>query len=243
MGRDGGFDAALGGHAGVIRRLSLYRLRQVEVADAIDLLRPWVYFYLALPLSFFMGVVAFLTNPFRQVPYPAGDLSGQGLNPLLQNPYMLIHPPLLYAGLNGLVLPYAFALASLTCQARLLDRRIKNRQNNNGRIGNGLSVNGRINLLSWDYDWVVHTRKVTLFAWGALTIGIVLGGYGAHLELGWGGFWACGISRECFVLSVVDCYCFLHSSLLSIRQTASKCRRLPSLGFVVSANRFWHIFD
>lgn len=44
-----------------------------------------------------------LTNP----------LDGQGLNPLLRHPGMIIHPPMLYLGFVGLVIPYAFAMAAL----------------------------------------------------------------------------------------------------------------------------------
>ncbi len=62
--------------------------------------------------GFFLTVVLFFTNPFR-----LGGSSlindGNGLNPLLQNPSMLIHPPMLYAGFTGLLVPFAFCLAAL----------------------------------------------------------------------------------------------------------------------------------
>jgi cytochrome c-type biogenesis protein CcmF len=52
------------------------------------------------------------TNPFEtyltQVP-----TDGRGLNPLLQNPYMVIHPPSLYVGFIGMTIPFAFGLAAL----------------------------------------------------------------------------------------------------------------------------------
>jgi len=38
---------------------------------------------------------------------------GQGLNPLLQDPMMVIHPPMLYLGFVGMVVPFAFAIAAL----------------------------------------------------------------------------------------------------------------------------------
>ena len=39
--------------------------------------------------------------------------NGQGLNPLLQNFYMIIHPPMLYLGFVSFVIPFAFAFAAL----------------------------------------------------------------------------------------------------------------------------------
>ena len=66
-----------------------------------------------------LGFFAFLliaSNPFARVePAP---LEGNGLNPLLQDPGLAFHPPLLYAGYVGLSLTFAFAVAAL------LDRRV-----------------------------------------------------------------------------------------------------------------------
>jgi cytochrome c-type biogenesis protein CcmF len=62
--------------------------------------------------DFFIYLVVFEKNPFDTflVSQPA---TGQGLNPLLQNPYMVAHPPSLYAGFVGLTIPYAFAMGAL----------------------------------------------------------------------------------------------------------------------------------
>ena len=63
-----------------------------------------------LTRSFFALLLCFVASPFvTQVP-PA---DGVGLNPSLQNPYMLAHPPLLYLGYVGLTVPFAFAMAAL----------------------------------------------------------------------------------------------------------------------------------
>ena len=53
----------------------------------------------------------FLSNPFLRL-VPAA-LEGKDLNPLLQDPGMVFHPPLLYMGYVGFVVPFAFALAAL----------------------------------------------------------------------------------------------------------------------------------
>ena len=52
----------------------------------------------------------FVASPFDTQPPPA---DGAGLNPSLQNPYMLAHPPLLYLGYVGLTVPFAFAMGAL----------------------------------------------------------------------------------------------------------------------------------
>ncbi|MDY0978820.1 heme lyase CcmF/NrfE family subunit [Stenotrophomonas sp. CFBP8994] len=61
-----------------------------------------------------LGFIAFLfftSNPFaRLLPAP---LEGRDLNPLLQDPGLIIHPPMLYIGYVGFAVPFAFAIAAL----------------------------------------------------------------------------------------------------------------------------------
>jgi cytochrome c-type biogenesis protein CcmF len=61
---------------------------------------------------FFLLLVNFAANPFAMT---VGNLppDGNGLNPLLQYPEMVIHPPMLYLGYVGFTVPFAFALAAL----------------------------------------------------------------------------------------------------------------------------------
>ena len=60
---------------------------------------------------FFLLLVAFVANPFGMMSTVAAD--GNGLNPLLQYPEMVIHPPMLYLGYVGFSVPFAFALSAL----------------------------------------------------------------------------------------------------------------------------------
>ena len=60
---------------------------------------------------FFLVLLNFSTNPFERLPLPPED--GRGLNPLLQNYWMVIHPPTLYLGYVGFTVPFAFASAAL----------------------------------------------------------------------------------------------------------------------------------
>ncbi|MFM2404352.1 MAG: cytochrome c-type biosis protein CcmF [Pseudomonadota bacterium] len=107
------------------------------------------------------------SNPFRRL-MPAPD-EGQDLNPLLQDPGMVLHPPLLYLGYVGLVVAFAFAIAAL------LDEDLQ------GDPARTRQAWGR---------WARAARPWTLLAWSALTLGIALGSWWAYHELGWGGWWA-----------------------------------------------------
>ncbi len=94
-----------------------------------DLL-PWVIAVSLGTQAFFLLLTLFFANPFARLftdatgqlsaaifqpagllPYRAPD--GQGLNPLLRHPGMIIHPPMLYLGFVGLVIPYSYAMAAL----------------------------------------------------------------------------------------------------------------------------------
>ncbi len=59
----------------------------------------------------FLAFLIFTSNPFaRLIPAP---LEGRDLNPLLQDPGLIIHPPMLYLGYVGFSVPFAFAVAAL----------------------------------------------------------------------------------------------------------------------------------
>src|SRR5438105_187169 len=70
----------------------------------------WVVPTLGLVGTFFALLLVFVASPFATQVAPA---DGAGLNPSLQNPYMMIHPPLLYLGYVGLTIPFAFAAGAL----------------------------------------------------------------------------------------------------------------------------------
>ena len=73
---------------------------------------PYVVAIISVVQMFFVFLMIIHKNPFAtyltEIP-----TDGRGLNPLLQNPYMVIHPPALYTGFVGMTIPYAFAMAAL----------------------------------------------------------------------------------------------------------------------------------
>jgi cytochrome c-type biogenesis protein CcmF len=78
----------------------------------------WVVPVLGLVGTFFAVLLVFVASPFAT---QAAAADGAGLNPSLQNPYMAIHPPMLYLGYVGLTIPFAFAMGALL--ARRTDER------------------------------------------------------------------------------------------------------------------------
>ena len=91
---------------------------------------PWVTVVVLTTLAFFLLLAIFFENPFTRLwLMPTGDIveklfrpagatiftpaDGQGLNPLLRHPGMIIHPPMQYLGFVAFVIPYAFAIAAL----------------------------------------------------------------------------------------------------------------------------------
>ncbi|MBU6349084.1 MAG: heme lyase CcmF/NrfE family subunit [Chloroflexi bacterium] len=74
-------------------------------------LMPYVNAMLLVSSLFFLTLLVFATDPFKRVGFLPPD--GQGLNPLLQNFWMIIHPVMLYLGYVGMAVPFAFAVGAL----------------------------------------------------------------------------------------------------------------------------------
>jgi cytochrome c-type biogenesis protein CcmF len=75
-------------------------------------LLPYTVTVLMAIADFFLFVIVFFKNPFDTYLMDIPTV-GKGLNPLLQNAYMVTHPPSLYTGFVGMSIPFAFALAAL----------------------------------------------------------------------------------------------------------------------------------
>ncbi len=72
---------------------------------------PWVIAFIAFTDAFFFSLLIFISGPFTLLAQT--PLEGVGLNPLLQDPGMFIHPVTQYLGYVGFTVPFAFALAAL----------------------------------------------------------------------------------------------------------------------------------
>ena len=74
-------------------------------------LLPYVAGVTSAVTAFFVCTMIFAANPFERLAFTPAD--GRGLNPQLQNPGMMIHPPMLYLGYISITIPFAFAVAAL----------------------------------------------------------------------------------------------------------------------------------
>ncbi len=100
----------------------------------------------AMIITAFIAFVLFTSNPFERL-FPT-PMNGEGLNPLLQDPGLAIHPPFLYLGYVGFSIPFSFAVAGLVL----------------GRVD---SVWGRL-VRPWALiAWVFLTIGIALGAWWA----------------------------------------------------------------------------
>lgn len=158
--------------------LFAYRKRLDPFYDAVAMV-------VASVMIFFTGLLSFVCSPFRILATPPPD--GMGLNPLLQDPGMMIHPPILYTGYVGFIIPFGFAIAVL-----LLNRS--------------------------GTRWIEEVRRWTLFCWGFLGVGILLGARWAYIELGWGGYWGWDPVENASLMPWLVGTAFLHSVMIEQRR-------------------------
>src|SRR5688572_13972595 len=115
-------------------------------------------------------------------------VDGRGPNPLLQNHVLVAFHPPI------LYLGYVgFTIPFAFAIAALVT----------GRVGEG---------------WLVETRRWTMFAWGFLTVGIVLGSWWSYEVLGWGGFWAWDPVENASFLPWLTGTAFVHSVMVQERR-------------------------
>lgn len=168
----------------IFAAIEMYRIRNLNSSY-----KSVILFTMVITSSFFLLLTTFVTNPFAELPFTRAD--GLGMNPLLQNPGMIYHPPTLYLGFVGITLPLGHALASMV---------VKDMSN----------------------YWVKSTRSWAIISWVFLTIGIVLGGQWAYVELGWGGYWAWDPVENASLLPWITLTAFVHSAIIYERKNRLK---------------------
>ena len=119
---------------------------------------------------------------------PPPGFDGPGPNPLLQNNLLVAYHPPMLY-LGFVGFTVPFAFAI----AALVT----------GRVGEG---------------WLLETRRWTLFAWGFLTAGIILGAWWSYQVLGWGGYWAWDPVENASFLPWLTGTAFLHSVMVQERR-------------------------
>ncbi|MFB6267536.1 MAG: cytochrome c biogenesis protein CcsA [Halodesulfurarchaeum sp.] len=118
----------------------------------------------AIALAF--SLMSVVRTPFEPLTLSAGRFvwGPSGLNPLLINPYMGIHPPVTFAGYALTVVPFAIAIAHLVQRLR-----------------------GKPGLFK---RWLPRTMAWLRLSWIFLTAAVALGAIWSYNTLGWGGLWA-----------------------------------------------------
>ena len=164
--------------------LSIYSLIMIfQNRNRYHRMMPWVLCVILTVQLFFLILTNFITNPFEPTNADFVIANGLGLNPLLQNLTMAIHPPVLYLGFVGFTIPFAFTFAALLT-------------NEKGSL------------------WVRSIRRWSLVTWLALSCGIILGGWWAYQELGWGGYWAWDPVENASFMPWLTGTAFLHSIII-----------------------------
>jgi cytochrome c-type biogenesis protein CcmF len=112
-------------------------------------LAPIILATLMSVVMFYAVLMLFSANPFAT---NAGGAvtDGEGLNPLLQNYWMAIHPPMLYLGMTGWVVPFAFVIAALVT-GRLSDEWVKGARRFTLFAFVALAVGNTLGML-WSYE-------------------------------------------------------------------------------------------
>lgn len=77
---------------------------------------------------------------------------------------------------------------------------------------------GALILRRMDAEWIKLTRRWTITAWLFLTLGNIIGGWWAYLELGWGGYWAWDPVENASFLPWLTVSAFLHSVMIQERK-------------------------
>ncbi|OQY24794.1 MAG: hypothetical protein B6I34_03250 [Anaerolineaceae bacterium 4572_32.1] len=152
-------------------------------------LRPYALAVLAATQALLAALLVFVSDPFA--PTPTLQSEGFGLNPLLQNPFMVIHPPIVFIGYAASAVPFAYAIAAL--------------------------ITGRL-----DRAWLRGIRSWNLVSWIFLGMGIILGGWWAYLELGWGGYWSWDPVENAVAIPWLVATAGLHSVLIQERRKMFK---------------------
>ena len=152
-------------------------------------------------ISFFLIMLVFQANPFELSASVPKD--GQGLNPLLQNFFMIIHPPALYIGYVGLAVPFAYVIALL------INPPSPPFAKGGPYCSPPFEKGGKGGFDAWP-----AIRLWTIISWFFLTLGNLLGAMWAYVELGWGGFWAWDPVENAGIMPWFTATAFLHSLIL-----------------------------
>lgn len=145
---------------------------------------------LMLVLGFFLYLLLFHKNPFHEYLVET-PLTGNGMRPMLRNPWMLFHPPAQYLGYIGTTVPFAFCVAALLRPSR-----------------QGTDED----------DWLRAMRPWIISTWIFLGIGLVLGMVWAYELIDWGGWWGWDPIENASLFPWLTATALLHAAMASLKR-------------------------
>ncbi len=145
--------------------------------------------FLDFTLLFFLFTVLG-ENPFKRL--SEAPMNGQGLNPLLQNPWMAIHPPVVFLGYTFIIVTFAFTMSNLGLNVGVHPEEKERR------------------------DFFVK------LSWLFITLGISIGGLWSYEVLGWGGYWAWDPVETASLLPWLTLTAYFHLQSSKKRRSAAK---------------------
>ncbi len=144
--------------------------------------------------SFILYILS-ASDPFLAFIIP--PVQGRGLTPLLQDPLLVIHPPILYFGYVLTLIPFSQATGFLITYT-FLENKVEKEK----------AKKELLQILKWP----------VCIAWMFLTLGIMLGSYWAYYELGWGGYWFWDPVENASLLPWLALLALIHFRILADKQ-------------------------
>ncbi|MDY6835667.1 MAG: cytochrome c-type biogenesis CcmF C-terminal domain-containing protein [Chloroflexota bacterium] len=145
---------------------------------------------LSATLILFLLLLIFVANPFEKSTLVPSE--GRGLNPLLENFGMVIHPPALLMGYAALAVPFGLTVGALISGKKL-----------------GGYLAGQV-------------RKWAIFAWLTLGVGNIIGMWWAYEELGWGGYWGWDPVENAGLMPWLAVTAYVHSLMMQNKRGVLK---------------------
>ncbi|MDF2965609.1 MAG: heme lyase subunit CcmF [Rickettsiaceae bacterium] len=154
----------------------------------------------SLLIAAFLGFILLSSNPFA--PIDETITEGRGLNPLLQDIGLAIHPPILYLGYVSYSIPFSLIISLLIYASKTHS------------LG---SEEEEKKLLQ---SFLRYSKKYSLIGWIALSSGVALGSWWAYRVLGWGGFWFFDPVENISLMPWLAGTAFHHSIFATIKRSA-----------------------
>jgi len=136
-------------------------------------------------MVFFIIYMTVTSNPLLRLNHV--NYEGNELSPVLQDIVLAIHPPIIYIGYLGCIIPFIISLASFSNHLKELPKEI-----------------------------IFCVKWFSRISWIFLTVGILLGSWWAYYELGWGGFWFWDPVENASLLPWLIVTILLHESFTSM---------------------------